>query len=183
MVCTLHDDDVVSLGISPRNFDGGFDSLRPRVPEEERLERRVRHHRQQLLHKLDVWLRQGDCALDVNNRLSLRDDRLGNGGMSVSQRRDSDSRGEVEQSFVLLQVSDTREIFGQPTLTVVKTRKPLPSLNTCSFIRPRPFVMCLSAIARIPAVSDVLSTLGGDSSRRMCGAYNSAVVEGIVSLI
>ena len=105
MVRRAHDDDVVSLGLGPGDLDRSLDGLGPRVPEEERVEGRVRHHGQQRLDELDVRLRQGDGALDVDDRLRLGNDSGRDVWVGVSERGDSDTRGEVEQLLALLLIS------------------------------------------------------------------------------
>ena len=105
MVRSLHDNDIVPLCVGTGNLDGSLDGLGTRVPEEERFKRRVRHHRQQLLDELDVGLGEGNGALNVDDRLSLGNDRLGDSGVGVAKRSDSDSGSEIEQALVLLQIS------------------------------------------------------------------------------
>ena len=63
MVRTLHADDILAAGECPRHFDARFDGLGARVPEEERVQRRVRHHGQQPFDELEVRLVKRDAAL------------------------------------------------------------------------------------------------------------------------
>ena len=95
MVAALHHDDVISLGVRASDLDRCLNGLTTGVPEEERVEALVRHHRQERLHQLYIWLRQGDGALNVDDRLGLSNDRSGDIGMRVTERRDSDTRSEI----------------------------------------------------------------------------------------
>ena len=56
VVRPLHVDDVLASSNAPRHLDRRLDGLRARRPEEERVQRRVRHHGQQPLDKLEIWL-------------------------------------------------------------------------------------------------------------------------------
>lgn len=60
---TLHGNDILSPSKLTRHLERGLDGLGPRVPEEERVERWVRHEREQLLDETKVWLVEGNAAL------------------------------------------------------------------------------------------------------------------------
>jgi hypothetical protein len=59
----LHGDDVLAPSHHTGHFDGSLDRLRTGVPEEERVQRFVRHDGKQLLDKLKIWLVECDTAL------------------------------------------------------------------------------------------------------------------------
>ena len=63
VVPALHVDDVLSARDRARHLDRCLDRLRARVPEEERVQRRVGHHRDKLLDALQVGLVVGNAAL------------------------------------------------------------------------------------------------------------------------
>ena len=71
MVCTLEGDDVVTTRNLPGDFDRCFDSLRPRVPEEERVERRMRHNGEQTFDESEIWLVERDAALRMDELAAL----------------------------------------------------------------------------------------------------------------
>lgn len=125
MITALHNYNVVTLGLGSRHFDRSFDRLTARIPEEEAVQARIRHHREERFDELDVRLRQGDGALYVDDRLSLCNDCRGNGGVSMPERGHTDTGREVKKLSSILRVSQIKN-----SLTLVKTRKPLPSLKT-----------------------------------------------------
>ena len=63
VVRALHRDDVLLASDHPGHLNGALDRLRSRVPEEERVERRVGHHRNKLLDESQVGLVVGNAAL------------------------------------------------------------------------------------------------------------------------
>ncbi len=67
VVRALHSDDVLPAGDRASQLDRSLDGLRAGVPEEERVKRRVRHHREQPLNELEVWLVETDAALRVDD--------------------------------------------------------------------------------------------------------------------
>lgn len=60
---TLQRNNVLATGCDLGHFYRGFDSLRTRVHEKERVERRVWHEREELLNELQVWWMKRDAAL------------------------------------------------------------------------------------------------------------------------
>jgi hypothetical protein len=90
MVCTLHDDDVVSSGLHSSNFDGCFNGLRARSPKEKRVQRGMRHEAEHTLDKLDLGLAQSDSTLNVDDFLSLFDDRSSHYWVTVTKAGWSD---------------------------------------------------------------------------------------------
>jgi hypothetical protein len=63
VVGALHDNDVLLLGGRTRELDGRLDRLGARVPEEERVERRVWQDGEQVLDELDLRRRESNVDL------------------------------------------------------------------------------------------------------------------------
>ena len=63
MVPALHRDNVGPPGNGARHLDCALDSLGSGVPEEERIERLVGHHREELLDETEVRLVESNTAL------------------------------------------------------------------------------------------------------------------------
>lgn len=63
VIRALHRDDVLAARDGARHLDGRLDGLAARVPEEERVERGVWHHREQLLDEAEVRLVERDATL------------------------------------------------------------------------------------------------------------------------
>ena len=63
VVRALHRDDVLLASDHPGHLNSALDRLRSRIPEEERVQRRVGHHRDKLLDELQVGLVVGNAAL------------------------------------------------------------------------------------------------------------------------
>ena len=63
VIRSLHRDDVLLASDHPGHLNGALDRLRSRIPEEERVQRRVGHHRDKLLNELQVGLVVGNAAL------------------------------------------------------------------------------------------------------------------------
>lgn len=57
MVAALHHNDVIAASLGPGDLDSCLDRLAARVPEEERVERRVGHHGEERLDELHIRLR------------------------------------------------------------------------------------------------------------------------------
>lgn len=74
VVGSLHDDDVLLLGGMAGEFDGCFDGLGARVPEEERVEGFVGHQRNHGVDEVELGLLKGDIdlAMDQFPGLGLR---------------------------------------------------------------------------------------------------------------
>lgn len=71
MVCTLESDQVGPSRRLPRELHRSFNSLGSRVPEEERVERRVGHGGQESIDELKVRGVESDRALQVDEVVDL----------------------------------------------------------------------------------------------------------------
>ena len=63
VVTTLHGDDVLLSGEDSSHLNGGLDGLGTRVPEEERVQGLIRHHREEFLDELQVRRCEAYAAL------------------------------------------------------------------------------------------------------------------------
>jgi len=54
MICALHRDDVLPARDTACHLERGLDRLRARIYEEERLERRVQHDREQAFYEAQI---------------------------------------------------------------------------------------------------------------------------------
>lgn len=96
VVAALHDDDVLLLGRVPRQLDRRLDGLGPGIPEEERVETRVRHQGEQVLDQFEVGPLECDVDLRVHHLGRLRLCRLRDRRVAVAQVRDPDAAREVQ---------------------------------------------------------------------------------------
>jgi len=60
---TLHGDNVLPTGDHPCHLEGCFDGLGTRVPQEERIKRRVRHNWEEFLDEAQVRPVECDATL------------------------------------------------------------------------------------------------------------------------
>ena len=100
VVGSLHDDDVLFPGGMPGQLDGGFDGLGSRVPEEEGVERGVRHQWEQGFDELEVRFLEGDVDLAMDQLADLGLSGFGDGGMAVAEVGDADAAGEIELEVI-----------------------------------------------------------------------------------
>jgi len=71
MIPALHTNDILPLRQLSGHFDCGFHSFGSRIPEEERVKRRVRHDWEKAFNKSEVWLVQSDAALYTANEVKM----------------------------------------------------------------------------------------------------------------
>lgn len=73
MIRDLHRDDVLPARDTARHLERGFDRLRARIDEEERLERWVRHDREQTFYEAQIGPVIGDVTLTMGPEQAKRE--------------------------------------------------------------------------------------------------------------
>lgn len=96
MVRALHGNDILLFGSMSCKLDCRFHGFGARIPEEERIQRLVWHHRKELLHQVDVRLLKCDVDLAMHELANLCLCRLGDGRVAVAEISDADAAGEVQ---------------------------------------------------------------------------------------